>query len=201
MPKNRLSVTGWVRLVLAAGFTAGLAFGGVWPTSPANHVSASVPEIILQVNDTVVSPLDDRYLLSVYLTNVLQEVAGLEITISAGNSGLIRLPDSVRIETTIVCIDPIDCDPADTTMDTIAVSPVDLTGSVIAGWDFIQARALSPYTFRIAAVADFPGGGTPAPIPVATLRYTNSSTPSPAPHQRSARAPRLASLSTMTGTP
>jgi hypothetical protein len=125
----------------------------------------SVVEIILQVNDTTVTSLDDEYYLSVYLTNVLQNVAGIEVTISAGVSGLVRLPDSSRIETTIVCIDTLDCDPADTTIDTLLVTPVDLTGSVIENWEYIQARALSPYTFRIAGVADFPGGGNPPPIP------------------------------------
>jgi hypothetical protein len=123
-----------------------------------------VPEIILQVNDTVVSPHDSVYYLSVLLTNVLQSVAGVEVTISAGQSGLFRLPDSVRIETTVVCLDPVDCVPADTLVDTIRSAPVDLSGSAIAGWDFVQARVLSPYTFRLAAVADFPGGPTPPPI-------------------------------------
>ena len=126
--------------------------------------SAVVPEIILQVNDTTVSPHDSLYYLSVFLTNVLQSVAGVEMTITAGQSGLFRLPDSLRIDTTIVCIDPSDCIPADTTVDTANVTPVVLTGSPLASWDFVQARALSPYTFRIAAVADFPGGTTPPPI-------------------------------------
>jgi hypothetical protein len=127
--------------------------------------NGSVVEIILQVNDTTVSPLDDEYYLSVYLTNVLQDVAGIEVTISAGVSGLLRLPDSSRIETTIVCIDPSDCDPADTTIDTLHATLVDLSGSVIENWEYLEARALSPYTFRIAGVADFPGGGDPPPIP------------------------------------
>ena len=125
---------------------------------------ADVPEIILQVNDTTVSPNDTLYYLSVFLTNVLQNVAGVEVTISAGQSGLFRLPDSLRIDTTIICIDPSDCIPADTLVDSAHVTPVVLTGSPLAGWDFVQARALSPYTFRLAGVADFPGGTTPPPI-------------------------------------
>jgi len=147
-----------------AGRLAGLAsltcllVVAAWPAG--RPASSTIPEIILYVNDTVVSPGDQEYFLSVYLTNVLQSVAGVEITISAGVSGLIRLPDSVRVETTIVC-----CNPVDTTIDTLHVTPLDLTGSVLAPWDFVQARALSPYTFRLAAVADFPGGSTPAPIP------------------------------------
>lgn len=144
-------------------FLGWLLFTSVWPHQ--DRASGSVPEIILYVNDTTVSPFDGRYYLSVYLTNVLQSVAGVEITISAGVSGLVRLPDSTRVETTIVCLDLVDCDPADTTVDTLEISPVDLSGSALAGWDFVQARALSPYTFRLAAVADFPGGPTPPPIP------------------------------------
>ena len=150
------------RLAGLAGLTCLLAMAA-WPAP--RPASGSVPEIILYVNDTVVSPGDQEYFLSVYLTNVLQSVAGVEITISAGVSGLIRLPDSVRIETTIVCTDPPTCNSTDTTLDTLHVTPIDLAGSVLASWDFVQARALSPYTFRLAAVADFPGGSTPAPIP------------------------------------
>jgi len=158
---------------LGALFVAGLLLGAreAAPLTTRSAEAASTagfPEIILQVNDTTVSPSDDRYYLSVYLTNTLQQVAGIEMTLYAGASGLVRLPDSIRIETTIVCIDTTDCDPADTTIDTLAVSPVDMTGSDIAGWEYIQPRALSPYTFRIAAVADFPGGASPAPLPVAT---------------------------------
>lgn len=127
--------------------------------------SALVPEIILQVNDTTVSPHDTLYYLSVFLTNVLQSVAGVEMTISAGQSGLFRLPDSLKIDTTILCIDPSDCIPADTIVDTAHVTPVALAGSPLSAWDFVQARALSPYSFRLAAVADFPGGISPQPIP------------------------------------
>jgi hypothetical protein len=134
------------------------------PSVPAAG-GAVVPEIILQVSDTNVSPVDSTYYVSVYLTNILQEVAGFEITISAGVSGMLCLPDSTRIETTIVCLDTTDCDPADTTIDTLSISPVDLAGTVIENWEFVEARALSPYTFRIAGVADFPGGGNPPPIP------------------------------------
>jgi hypothetical protein len=90
------------------------------------------------------------------------------MTIYAGVSGLVRLPDTVRIETTITCLDLSDCDPADTTIDTLTLSTIDMTGSAIAEWEFVQARALSPYTFRMAAVADLPGGGTPAPLAVSS---------------------------------
>ena len=41
----------------------------------------------------------------------------------------------------------------------------------------------------------------PAPMPVATLMYARSLVSEPAPHQSSANAPRLASLSTNTGRP
>src|SRR5690606_2492625 len=108
---------------IAAGLLLLCLLGSAaWP----GHVSVSgtVPEILLYVNDTTVSPGDQTYYLSVYLTNVLQEVAGVEITMSAGVSGLIRLPDSIRVETTIVCLDPSDCDPADTTIDTLHTAPV-----------------------------------------------------------------------------
>jgi len=156
---------------------AGLLLGGlIWALPMSDRSAAraaavdlgSIPEIILQVNDTTVSPSDDRYYLSVFLTNTLQEVAGLEMTIYAGASGLLRLPDSIRYDTTIICLDTTDCDPADTTVDTVPVSVVDMTGSAIAGWDFVEARALSSHTFRMAGVADFPGGSTPAPLPVST---------------------------------
>jgi len=164
------SVHSAVRLLWGASVLCGLLWALQYPEKPALLAApaspAAFPEIILQVNDTTVSPADDRYYLSVFLTNTLQEVAGLEMTIYAGAPGLVRLPDTARIETTITCLDPSDCDPADTAIDTLSLSVIDMTGSAIALWDFVQARALSPYTFRMAAVADFPGGGAPAPLAV-----------------------------------
>lgn len=154
-------MTRWCRCCLCAASV--LALGYPFALE-ARGDDQEIPEIILQVNDTTVSPSDTTFYLSVFLTNVLQSVAGVEMTISAGQSGLFRLPDSLLIDTTIVCIDPQDCIPADTIVDTVMTAPVSLTGSAIAGWDFVQARALSPYTFRLAAVADFPGGPSPAPI-------------------------------------
>ena len=88
------------------------------PSVPAAG-GAVVPEIILQVSDTNVSPVDSTYHVSVYLTNILQEVAGFEITISAGVSGMLRLPPSTCNETTIVGLDTTDCAPADTTISEI----------------------------------------------------------------------------------
>lgn len=138
------------------------------PAGSRGADASSTLEILLEVIDTTVSPSDSQYFLSVYLTNTLQEVAGVQMIVVANQSGLFRLPDSTRYETTLVCIDTTDCDPADTSVDTISVTPIDLEGSAIADWEFVEARALSPTTFRLAALANFPGGGTPAPIPIST---------------------------------
>lgn len=135
------------------------------PASARAVAPPAVPEIILQVSDTTVSPFDSTYFLSVFLTNVLQSVAGIELSLVASTSGLFRLPDSLEIDTSFVCLNPPDCDLVDTLVDTVSLAPVQLGGSAIAGWDFVQARATSAYSFRLAAVADFPGGSTPAPIP------------------------------------
>jgi hypothetical protein len=144
--KNRIAFllrTAGALLLAGLLFAAGRTEEASGLTAPAGD-AAGIPEIILQVNDTIVSAYDNRYYLSVYLTNTLQQVAGIEMTVYAGRSGLVRLPD------------------------TAVSSAVDMAGSAIAGWDYIQARALSPYTFRIAAVADFPGGSSPAPLPVSS---------------------------------
>lgn len=155
--------------LISGTFLALVIIAATYAPAGGRGADASSPlEILLEVIDTTVSPSDGQYFLSVYLTNTLQEVAGVQMIVVADQSGLFRLPDSTRYETTIVCVDTIDCDPADTSIDTISVTPIELEGSAMEDWEFVEARALSPTTFRLAALADFPGGGTPAPIPIAT---------------------------------
>jgi len=155
-----------VSALLAIGLLAVVAGGASHPVAgETSATNPAFPEIILQINDTTVSPYDTNYYLSVYLTNTLQEVAGMEITFFAEHSGLVGLPASERIDTLIICSDSVTCD---TTIDTVSVSPVDYTGSDIGYWEFLQARALSPDKFRFVGLADYPGGSTTPPLPVAT---------------------------------
>lgn len=160
MPIGRLILGLFLILVITA---AARPSGG-----SGSAEGSSTVEIILVVSDTTVSPSGNEYFLSVYLTNTLQEVAGVEMTIVGDRSGLFRLPDSTRYDTVIVCIDTSDCDPADTLVDTVSVTPVDLSGSALEDWDFVAARALSSTTFRLAALANFTPGSITPPIPVAS---------------------------------
>jgi hypothetical protein len=163
--KNRKAATA---LGLVSLFSMAAWMPAYLPAQPVALSGSVFPEIILQANDTIVSPFDTLYKLTVYLTNIFESVSGIEITLVADRSGLLHLPDSTRVDTTILCVDTMDCDPADTTIDTVSVSPIDLAGSAISYWQFLQARATTPTTFRFVGLADYPGGSSPPPLPPAT---------------------------------
>jgi len=63
-----------------------------------------------------------------------------------------------------VCIDPVDCNPADTTIDTVASSPVDTAGCAISGWNSWR-RARCPASISAGGRGQSPGGVTVPPLP------------------------------------
>jgi hypothetical protein len=129
---------------------------------PVEAMPPAADIITLEIVDTTVSPADSMYTLAVYLTNPESEVAGFELDFLAHRADLVVLPESVAVETLVTCPLPPACD---TTIDTVTVAPIDLTGSVIADWELVSARALTPTYFRMGALADWPGGGLTPPLP------------------------------------
>jgi hypothetical protein len=126
---------------------------------------ATTLEIILKVDSSVVGVGEPGTWLIVELTNILQEVGGCEVLLQLDRTDLFKfLSDSV-VETTIVCIDTVDCDPADTIIDTVAATTVDTAGTAISGWEFVEGRALMDGILEISAIANQSGMSVP-PIPV-----------------------------------
>jgi hypothetical protein len=166
------SANGKVAAAVVVGVTVLLATAissvAVSPERTGADARPLVPEITVELNDTTVSPFDSIYYLSVFLTIVTQEVAGMQIDISASRPDLVSLADSEFVDTIILCIDTVDCDPADTVIST----GVDLRGSAIAGWEFLDGSSFSPTYLRFVGLADNVGGGSPPPLsPSETRRF------------------------------
>lgn len=126
--------------------------------------SASIPEIILELDSAEVPVADSGAWMNVYLTNPLHEVNGFEIYLILDGVSLFEFHAETVVDTTITCIDTIDCDPADTAIDTLAVSAFDTSGTALSGWEFVESRVLTPINLRLVALSDRPGGGTVAPL-------------------------------------
>jgi hypothetical protein len=127
--------------------------------------AASILEIVLELDSVEVGVAEAGTWLPVYLTNTVTAVGGFEISLLLDRPDLFKFSSDSIVETTIVCIDTLDCDPADTTIDTVAASIVDTAGTAISGWEFVQGRALFPTNIKIAAVADEIGGASILPLP------------------------------------
>jgi dockerin type I repeat protein len=134
------------------------------PAAQKAEASSSL-QIILQLDSALVGVSETGTQVPIYLANILQPVGGFEISLLLDRPDLFKFASATKIETTIVCIDPIDCNPADTTIDTVANSQLNLTGGAIANWEFVQARALSNINLKIAALADAAGGPSTPPLP------------------------------------
>jgi len=130
----------------------------------AEHAMAAAPiEILLSLDSADVGVAEPGTFVPIYLTNTVQDVGGFEVSLLLDRPDLLKFSSDSLIETTIVCIDTSDCDPADTTIDTVANSPVDTVGGAIAGWDFVQGRSLSAINLKIAAIQE-QGGDPPQPL-------------------------------------
>lgn len=126
--------------------------------------SADTLEIVLQLDSADVSVSEPGTWVPIYLQNIRQDVGGFEVSLLLDRPDLFKFSSDSTIETTIVCIDLIDCNPADTTIDTVANSPVDTVGGAIAGWEFVQGRALSNINLKIAALANEPSPPSVPPL-------------------------------------
>lgn len=133
-------------------------------TASSASGSATALQIILSLDSADVSVSEPGTYVPVYLTNITQQVGGFEVSLLLDRPDLFKFSSDSVIETTIVCIDQIDCNPADTTIDTVATSPVDTVGMAIAGWEFVQARALSPINLKLAAIANEPSAPVTPPL-------------------------------------
>lgn len=132
--------------------------------------AASALEIILQLDDEDVGVSDAGTWIPIYLTNILQHVGGFELSLLLDRPDLFKFSSDSVVETTIVCIDTLDCDPADTTIDTVSSTAVDTAGYALSGWEFVEGRALSDFNWKLAALANQAGDLVPPLEPTGTPR-------------------------------
>lgn len=166
MGVNRLSS------VLGAALFAGVLLSLAFAADPANRsadLNSAQPatlQIVLSLDSIDVPVSSAGTWVPIYLQNITQQVGGFEVSLLLERPDLFKFPADSTVETTIVCIDQVDCNPADTTIDTVAISPVDTVGMAIRGWEFVQGRALSPINLKVAALANEPS--PPSTPPLAT---------------------------------
>ena len=145
----------WLVLFAAMLVTAAAATDSNGQRKTPAAEQASTTEIFLGLDSIEVGVSEPGTWLPISLTNTLQVVGGIEVSLLLDRPDLFRFASDSVVETTIVCIDTTgDCDPADTTIDTVANSPIDTVGFATAGWDLVQGRALSPILLKITALAD-----------------------------------------------
>ena len=128
------------------------------PESKGERTSVSAElatnlEIILQLDHDNVGAGDAGSWIPIYLTNILQDVGGFELSLLLDRPDLFKFSSDSVVETTIVCIDEFDCDPADTTIDTVQATTVDTAGTVVSGWEIVNGRAISDFNWKLIALA------------------------------------------------
>jgi hypothetical protein len=157
--------------MLAAALVAAVLLSMAFAAEPGDRTAgsgaqAAALQIVLNLDSADVAVGEPGTWVPVFLQNITQQVGGFEVSLLLDRPDLFKFSSDSTIETTIVCLDPIDCNPADTTIDTVANSPVDTVGMAISGWEFVQARALSTINLKLAALANEPS--PPSTPPLAT---------------------------------
>jgi len=115
--------------------------------------------VTVQVTDTVVSPFDSLWAVSVYMKHEVLDLGGLDIWCLLGRPDLMTPPESLVIDTILV--------PPDTTVYT----EIDLTGSMVSGWATHNlARVYYPTAIRIIRTYD-PGNPSTAIPPSDTMQF------------------------------
>jgi hypothetical protein len=152
-------------LFVAALVSAAVATESHVMSTATGADASSALQIILQLDDATVPVSDAGTWLPIYLTNTLQGVGGFEISLLLDRPDLFRFQNDTVIETTIACLNPPGCTLFDTTIDTFANVPIDTAGGAVHGWEFVEGRALSAFSLKLAGLADAPGGIAVSPIP------------------------------------
>lgn len=180
MSPQRRSVRSTVLLTVTASLIA-MTF-----SSPSAW--AQFPRVVVTVGDTTALPGETNTVISIYLDNYQDSIAGFNLWIQLDRPDLIRFQTDagISIDTTYwICneYDPFDtlsC--IDSTLTTplaaydtfyvdtnsILIGNHDTTGTLISGWEYVDSRSLSGFgtDINIAAVSNMPAPPeTPAIAP------------------------------------
>lgn len=129
-----------------------LMASALWPA----HFEVSAEPVALladstltvEFRDTTVSPYDEFYTMAIYITTPDVYLAGIQLRIVASRPDLVEFPDSAVIY-------PL----------------LNMSGSAIAGWDFVNENILAATVLNVAAINNLPGGSTPAPLAPSPTPY------------------------------
>ncbi len=148
-------------------------------------VSAQLPQIVVEVGDTTGAANEVNTVISVFLTNYTDSVAGFNIWLQLDRPDIMVFQtdsqtvidtaywDCLATDSTGSCLDSVETNPLGAwdfiIIDTndVSVGSWDSTGTLISGWESVDARSLSGfgYDLNIAAIANMPDGGIVPGIP------------------------------------
>lgn len=157
-----------------------LLFVGLLSGSPAK---AQLPDLVIEVGDTTAAPGSQNTVISVFLSNYNDTVAGFNIWIQLDRPDimLFQTNTETKIDTTYwicnnyngeICTDstkstPLDYDFIHIDTSQVQIGNWDTTGTLISGWESVDARSLSGfgYDLNMVGIANLPSGSFTHGIP------------------------------------
>lgn len=161
-----------------------LVFGAAITLMAAPTMVAAQPaELVFTVDDVNACPEDTIVYIDVYFSNYLDTVAGFAFWIQLDNPDIIQftIETDTVVDTTYWsclewsgpdCIDSIQVWPYQewdfVHIDTaeVTTSPIDTTGSLISGWEYVSSRSLggTGFDIKVVAIADMPNPPITPPL-------------------------------------
>ncbi|RKX24529.1 MAG: hypothetical protein DRP47_11250, partial [Candidatus Zixiibacteriota bacterium] len=142
-------------------------------TIPSSN--AQPPELLIKVGDTTAAPGATNTVISIFLDNYQDTVAGFNVWVQLGNPDIMEFQtdSGTVIDTSYwdcitwdgeVCIDSVmtnpigDWDFINIDTNTIQIGSWDTTGTLISGWQSVDARSISGtgYDLNIAGIGHMP---------------------------------------------
>lgn len=156
-----------------------VAIGCVFVLLVVPSAQAQLPELRVKVSDTTAQPGATNTVISVYLNNYQDTVAGFNLLLQLNRPDIMifQTDSAIVIDTTFWrctawdgpdCVDSIIV-PEDSAWDfmhidtnDIAIGHWDTTGTLLSGWQYVDAHSLSETGFdlNIAGIANLPQGDT-----------------------------------------
>ena len=149
----------------------------------APSATAQLPDLVVVVGDTTAQPGATNTVISLFLSNYNDTVAAFNLWVQLDRPDimLFQTDTATVIDTSYFkcgeyvgdsCIEwhpanPLDYDSISIEEKTLVIGSWDSTGTLVSGWESIDARSLSGfgYDLNIAAIANMPGGDTIQGIP------------------------------------
>ena len=148
--------------------------------SAAGPIVSAQPALTITVDDVVACSTDPQVFIDIYLSNPYDQIAGWNLWVQLDRPDLIRFDTHLDtiFDTTYWycvtwdgadCIDSITVDPIQE-YDWIVIEPTeisaggfDTTGTLVAGWEYVEGRSLSGMgtDLNMVGLYNLPGGSNP----------------------------------------